>query len=225
MGSLGLGSLKNKAVAAQLRKPNGPMGQKVGEAMNRSNAPLYEFVLEKMAIQPADEILEIGYGNGNFFSELFLKAENIKASGIDFSQKMYEEAVINNRKLIESGKLELAHGTSDNMPYESNSFDKVFCLNVVYFWEDPASHLREIMRVLKPGGKFYTGIRLKQYMEKFPFTKYGFTMYEADDWQAVLEKNGFINTAAHTMKEPDVDINGQQYQVYSACIEGEKPAN
>lgn len=81
------------------------------------------------------------------------------------------------------------------------------------------------MRVLKPGGKFYTGIRLKHSMEKFPFTKYGFTMYEAGDWQAITEKNGFVNTAACTLKEPDVDISGQRYEVYAACIEAEKPAD
>jgi len=223
MRQLGLGKIEDKAVAGQLRKPSGPMGQKVGEAMNRSNALIYDFVLEKMAIQPGNVILEIGYGNGNFFSELLLKAENIKAAGLDFSEKMYEEATVNNQKLIETGRLKLAHGASDNMPFESNSFDKVFCINVVYFWDDPAKHLSEILRVLKPGGKFYAGIRQKGSMEKFPFTRYGFTMYEGSELQAVLEKQGFANTICYTVKEPDVEIKEITYSVESACVAGEKP--
>ena len=38
------------------------------------------------------------------------------------------------------------------MLFPDASFDAVLCVNVVYFWENPAAHLREILRVLRPGG-------------------------------------------------------------------------
>lgn len=72
--------------------------------------------------------------------------------------------------------------SSDKMPFADNSFDKVFCINVIYFWEQPAEHLKEIYRVLKPGGKFYTTIRSKESMAEMPFTKYGFNMYSQSEW-------------------------------------------
>ncbi len=75
---------------------------------------------------------------------------------------------------IADGKLILQLGSSDKLPFADNSFDKVFCINVVYFWDEPQKHLQEISRVLKPGGKFYATIRTKESMELMPFTKYGF---------------------------------------------------
>jgi SAM-dependent methyltransferase len=57
-------------------------------------------------------------------------------------------------------------------------FDRIFCINVIYFWDDPAAHLREVRRVLKPGGTFTAVFRTRAAMVKMPFTQFGFAMYE-----------------------------------------------
>ncbi len=63
--------LKFKAMARQLRKPSGAMGNKVGEMMNKANAFLYDFAFDCMKIKHGEAILEIGFGNGIFFEKVF----------------------------------------------------------------------------------------------------------------------------------------------------------
>ncbi len=211
-------SPNSKTVAAQLRQPSGFLGVAVGKKMNQSNALLYHFVFEKMEIQPGESILEIGFGNGQFFPDLFSKAENLKISGLDFSKKMVGEAAQKNQKAIRDGNLILKFGASDQMPFADGSFDKVFCINVAYFWENPADHLAEILRVLKFGGKFYACLREKSSMEKMPFTEFGFTKYEANDWAAVLEKSGFGKSETHFLHETGIPgPDGKALELDSFC--------
>ena len=160
-------------MAKQLHRPSGSVGHKVGEMMNKANEFLYDFTSSKMELADNQTILEIGFGNGKFFDKLFSKANNLKITGLDFSETMLKEAQKNNSKSIADERLILQLGSSNNLPFADNSFDKVFCINVLYFWDEPQKHLQEISRVLKPGGKFYATIRTKESMELMPFTKYG----------------------------------------------------
>ena len=54
-------------------------GHKVGEMMNKANEFLYDFTSSTMELTENQTILEIGFGNGNFFDKLFSKANNLKA--------------------------------------------------------------------------------------------------------------------------------------------------
>lgn len=212
----------NKKIAKQLRRPHGKLANYVGEQMNLGNRDLYEFMLKNIDIKNGERVLEIGYGNGHFYKEIFEKSPDAEISGIDLSQIMHKEAVITNKELIEAGKLDLHHGTSDRIPYQDNIFDKVFCLNVVYFWDKPEDHLKEILRVLKPGGTFYSGNRTKETMKQMPFSPYGFSMYDPEDWQAMLNNNNFNNTDFLRHTETVEDFNGKESHYYSACVWGKK---
>ena len=103
-------------------------------------------------------------------------------------------------------------------PFEIIVLIRFFCINVIYFWEQPADHLREIYRVLKPGGKFYTSIRTKESLEKMPFSKYGFHIYSQDEW---INRLQFTRTV-ESENEPDAVIDKQAYKAGSLCIVAEK---
>jgi SAM-dependent methyltransferase len=211
-------SPSSKTLAGQLRQPSGFLAKIVGQKMNAANASLYRFVLGKMNIRSGESILEIGFGNGQFFPDLFSKAADLKISGLDFSKKMVDAASQKNRQAIQAGRLKLEFGASDQMPFADNSFDHVFCINVAYFWEKPADHLAEILRVLRPGGKFYACLRDKSTMEKMPFTEFGFTKYEAGDWEGVLGKSGFGKIETHHFHETGIPgPDGQVVELDSFC--------
>lgn len=82
---------------------------------------------------------------------------------------------------------------------------------MVYFWEDPATHLGEVRRVLKPGGTFITVLRTRSSMEKLPFADHGFTKYEKVDWEQVLRANGFIPSATTVLREAEVEFLGSRF--------------
>ncbi len=212
----------NKKIAKQLRRPSGRLATYVGEQMNIGNQGLYDFTLQQIDIQNGERILEIGYGNGNFYKTIFEKSPDADISGIDYSQAMYKQAVANNKEFIETGKLDLHYNSSDIIPYEDNIFDKVFCNNVVYFWQNPEKDLSEILRVLKPGGKFFAGIRTKESMEKLPFTQYGFTMYHPHEFETKLKENSFKNTGFIEHEEKEVEFGDELIKIDSACVFGEK---
>jgi len=213
----------SRTIAKQLRKPSGILASKVGNNMNKTNSYLYDFTIKEMQLNDNDTVLEIGFGNGKFFDKLFSAANNLKISGLDFSPEMVKEAFFNNPYTSTTGQLNLQVGSSDKMPFADNSFDTIFCINVIYFWEKPAAHLKEIYRVLKPGGRFYTSIRTKETILQMPFAKYGFTIYTQDEWVSMLESNHlhFANTQK-TINETDMVFNKQHFKVASLCIVTEK---
>ncbi|MEQ1675973.1 MAG: class I SAM-dependent methyltransferase [Chitinophagaceae bacterium] len=214
--------LKFKAMARQLRKPGGAMGNKVGLMMNKANESLYDFTLDTMQLAPGERVLEIGFGNGKFFTKIFSKAADLHISGLDFSATMVQAARLENEQHIKENKLALVQGSSSEMPFADNSFDKIYCINVVYFWDEPQHHLQEIKRVLKPGGLFFATIRTKESMDQMPFTQYGFTKYTEQSWKEVIEKNHLHFEKAVTLNEPELEFDGKPFRVQSLCLVAKK---
>lgn len=211
-----------KFVAGQLRKPSGSFANQLAESMDRVNGEQYDLTLETMTLQDNESILEIGFGSGSFFEKLFLEAEGLHVTGIDYSQEMVDLAKAANRSLIGSGRLHLYKGSSDELPFDDLSFDKVFCNMVIFFWDQPENHLKEIRRVLKPGGTFYSGFRPRESMELFPFVQYGFRLYEQDEWSRLLEQHGFSVSEIVSRTDAPVEHHGEIYQLESVCISAEK---
>lgn len=205
-------------MAAQLRRPHGLMARKVAQRMNNSNRPLYDGAWKALDLRDGMRVLEIGFGNGLFFPELAKQAKDLTLHGLDFSADMVQQATANNDALIAEGALSLTHGASDRMPFADASFDRIFCINVVYFWDDPAAHLREVRRVLKPGGTFTAVLRRKSSMEMLPFAAHGFTMYEQADWEVVLQRNSFAPVSTTVIQEPGGEYEGKKYRPESLVV-------
>jgi SAM-dependent methyltransferase len=206
-----------RTIAAQLRRPSGSLGQKVGEKMSRSNAPLYDFALQNLRLAAGERVLEIGFGNGKHFPRLLAQAPELHVSGLDFSAEMLRQARQNNP---DNPQLHLVAGSSEQMPFPDAAFDAVLCVNVIYFWEKPAAHLREVRRVLRPGGRFLAAVRSPETMARLPFVQHGFRLYDEASWSALLLQNGFHNIEAARQMEPPVQTEGGAYALESLCITG-----
>ena len=206
----------------QLRKPSGFLAGKVSNKMNEVNEVIYDFALESMNIIDNDDVLETGFGNGKFFNKLFAKATDLKIWGIDFSKDMVALAKRNNQSFLKQSKLNLQFGSSDNLPFPDNSFDKVFCINVIYFWDQPHKHLKEVHRVLKPDGSFFAAIRSKETFSHLPAEEYGFHLYNEDEWKRVLEQNNYTITAVTKRKEAKAKADDHLVQHEILCFEAKK---
>lgn len=208
-------------MAQQLRRPSGDFASEVGQKMNQVNEPLYDLTLDVMQPDDNDMILEIGFGTGKFFNKLFARADGLQISGIDFSEAMMEMTKEHNKEAISSGKLKIKQASSDSIPFPDQSFDKVFCNMVIYFWNQPEPYLKEIQRILKPGGTFYTGLRTRESMLVFPFVEYGFNLYTAEEWEEILDRNGFSLTGTHKRMDPELDLEDNKLRLESCCIVAE----
>ncbi|MGY4284840.1 ubiquinone/menaquinone biosynthesis C-methylase UbiE [Bradyrhizobium sp. LM2.7] len=65
---------------------------------------------------------------------------------------MIELAEQRNRPLIEAARVDVILSNVESLPFPDDMFDKAVCVHVLYFWKDIGTSLREIARVLKPGG-------------------------------------------------------------------------
>lgn len=186
-------------VAAQLRKPDGEAGMETGKRMQESNMGMICTTIDAMQIEEGEQILEIGFGNGSHLDYLFKQAHGIHYTGVDMSQTMLDETLKNNAHRQERFSLLLTDGQT--IPLPDHSVDRVFTVNTIYFWEHPVAYAKEILRVIKPGGRFYVAFGEKAFMQQLPFTSYGFTLYDTEEAQALLTQAGFSIHSATTHTE------------------------
>lgn len=208
-------------MAQQLRKPAGKPVDEVSAKMDKVNEPLFDLTLDTMQPDDGDRILEIGFGTGAYLDRLFDKADGLEVHGIDHSEAMVKRAEKNNPNLVDE-QLHLETGDSANLPYEDNSFDKIFNNMVIYFWDEPEPHLAEVHRVLKPDGKFYTGLRTKKSMELFPFTQYNFNLFTPEAWITLLQKNRLPLVIENKKTDPVIEMDMGEIRLESVCIAGRK---
>jgi ubiquinone/menaquinone biosynthesis C-methylase UbiE len=145
-------SLDPKILAQQLLKPEGGLGEEVGEMMAKRHVEAMSLTFEYLQVQPSDHVLEIGFGPGEGIAEAVRQTPRGFVAGIDFSQAMYQMATRRNHRSIMEEHVELTLGDAQNLPYEDDSFDKIFAMNVFHFWSEPLRELAECRRVLKKGG-------------------------------------------------------------------------
>lgn len=100
-----------------------------------------------------ETILDIATGTGDLAINL-AKTEASKIVGLDISSGMLEigKSKIKNRGLDQ--KIEMVLGDSEQMPFKENSFDAITVAFGVRNFEDLEQGLKDIYRVLKPGGTF-----------------------------------------------------------------------
>lgn len=211
-----------REVAKQLRQPTGEAGVQMSIKMNESNQLINQYTIEAIKISSFDKILEIGMGNGLFVKDILQKNETVHYTGLDFSELMIQEASKINEKFILQQRANFVFGNANELPFQSNTFTKVFTINTLYFWDDKIKTLSEITRVLKPGGKLLIAIRPKHLMEKYPFTKYGFTMYSKDEIIELLSSNKFNIQQIIEKQEPDREMTGIKVKVETLIIAAEK---
>ncbi len=97
------------------------------------------------------QILDIATGTGDFAIEA-LRLNPDKVIGVDISEGMLE---IGRHKLQRKGlsdRIELVSGDSENLQFDDNKFDAVIVAFGVRNFEDLQKGLRNMNRVLKPGG-------------------------------------------------------------------------
>lgn len=211
-----------KQIAAQLRQPHGEMAHEVSGRMNTSNHHMNLFAIQTLDPQPGDVILEIGMGNGFFVKDILSADQSISYIGCDFSEAMVTEATELNTAYVNNGQARFQLASADALPFSAESFDKIFTVNTIYFWDNPTGVLDEMKRVLKQDGQLLIALRSKSVMESYPFTQYGFIMYNADDLNTLLSENGFKITRILEEYEPDQEINGETISVSSMIVCAEK---
>jgi cyclopropane fatty-acyl-phospholipid synthase-like methyltransferase len=179
-----------KTLGEQLRRPSGFMGRLVSKMMEMRNKESYKEMIKALDIQSGDKIFEIGYGPGLGINLIANNTVDCTISGIDFSELMYREATKRNRKFIDRGMVTLKYGDLLTADLERSTYDKIFCLNVIYFWSELQSVFVRIHSMLNAGGLYFIFMTPAGELENLKFTE-GFNKYRVEMVESELKKAGF----------------------------------
>ena len=105
----------------------------------------------------ATSVLELGFGAGDGLQEA---CKHVKGPvvGVEMSDQMIGVARKKLALEIANGQVAIVKGTARSLPFPDNSFDRVVHMNVAYFFNPLDETLREIKRVLAPGGIMLSGM-------------------------------------------------------------------
>jgi ubiquinone/menaquinone biosynthesis C-methylase UbiE len=148
------GGLLMIRASRQCRKPSDRAGRVVLQRMNLSHAAVTAWGLSHVQIRDDFTILDIGCGGGRTIDRLASIATRGKIYGVDYSEASVASARETNQRWIAEGRVDIQQANVSRQPFPDATFDLVTAVETHYYWPDLPRDVREVMRVLKPGGTF-----------------------------------------------------------------------
>src|ERR1700751_2194380 len=109
------------------------------------------FLVSRIDAGPTDTVLDVATGTAAVAREL-VRQKDCFVVGIDQSAEMLEEGRRRVALAAAASKVRLQQGDARSLPFEDGQFDALTFTYLLRYVEDPAATLRELARVVKPGG-------------------------------------------------------------------------
>jgi len=151
--------MKPEWIARQSRRPAGWFGEVVARVMAFETATANRFAVECLGVASHEAVLEVGCGHGRTLEALARQANGGFVAGIDPSDVMVRLASRRLRRPIAGGRAAVRRAEACRIPFADGRFDAVLAVHVLYFWPDCRAEIRELRRVLRPGGRLVLGFR------------------------------------------------------------------
>lgn len=139
-------------MASQCQKPAGLLGRFVLWNMNSRHSKVTDWGLSHVSAGKADTILDVGCGGGRTVSKLAALATEGKVYGVDYSRESVGFAKKTNKEWISLNRVEIREGSVSELPFSADMFDLITGVETHFWWPDLRHDMREVLRVLKPGG-------------------------------------------------------------------------
>jgi len=138
--------------ARELFAPLGPRYDRLGALLSFGQDPRWRrFLVSQTDAGPLDTVLDVACGTAAVSLEL-VRQKDCFVVGIDQSPEMLD---VGRQRVTLAGatrKVRLREGDARALPFEDGQFDAVTFTYLLRYVEDPAATLRELARVVKPGG-------------------------------------------------------------------------
>ena len=120
--------------------------------MNFSHSDLTDWGLTHVSIEKDFKILDVGCGGGRTIQKLATTTTEGLICGVDYAKGSVAASGAKNARLINAGRVAIQRASVSQLPFTDNTFDFVSAVETQYYWPDLLNDMREILRVLKPGG-------------------------------------------------------------------------
>ena len=194
---------------SQAAKPTGFFAKLLARGMAWGHRGFYENTARVLDLQPDDVYLEIGFGSGLFIKKYASLVSRIV--GLDYSVDMIKLASSLNKDLISSGKAEFIQGNVSSLPWNDNEFSVVVGIETFFFWPRPEVALKEIFRVLLPGGRLvlemaYNKDDGRDHTKQVE--KHNLKLYSSDEMKILLKESGFSDISFTYFKSIWIPFKG-----------------
>ena len=158
--------------------------------------------MARLSLQPEDRLLDVGCGTGALLERLSRSHPAVLLSGVDPVPEML--TVARHRLPPE---VELREGWAERLPLDGDRFDVVVSCNMFHYVRQPVEALREMGRVLKPGGRLvitdwcddYLACRMCDWYLRL-FRTAHFKVYRERECLRLLREAGHRNLASERYK-------------------------
>ncbi len=174
-----------------------------GEGMERDHLPITLPVLEKMRLATTDTVLDVGCGSGWLSRRLSQLVPEGRVIGMDISDEMIRLA---RRTSQEFENLMFVMGEVGEIPWDTNFFSQTISIESSYYWPDPAAGIKELFRVMRPGGRIWILINYykdnahcHQWRELLAVRTH---LLSAAEWCGILRDGGFVGVVEGRVVDP-----------------------
>jgi arsenite methyltransferase len=174
-----------------------------GDGMEQDHLPIAIPVLEKMQLASGDNILDVGCGSGWLSRRISKLVPAGRVVGMDISDEMIRVA---RRTSLDHDNILFVTGEAAEIPCEPNFFTHTISIESAYYWPDPAAGIRELHRVLQPGGSAWM---LINYYRDNPYChQWGALLavpthlLAAEEWAQLFRAAGFANVSHERVVDP-----------------------
>lgn len=156
-------------------------------------------VLARMPVEEGDTVLDLGTGSGYAVRALRDTKQAGRAYGLDGSPEMARNAT----GYTDDPRVGFLVGDFDQLPFADDSVDHVFTMEAFYYANDPRKTLREIARVLRPGGTFFCAVNY--YEENVHSHSWQDNIeVEMTRWSAAEYREAFREAGLHVAEQDNV---------------------
>ena len=203
---------------ALLGVPHGPLGWIGVRMMAARKGSFYRALAAELDLQPDDVLLDVGCGSAGLLIE---QASHVSyVAGLDASEMQVEMARRRLADRLAAGTAAIILGDAAALPWEDGRFSVVTSLDAMKFVPDPKGALREMVRVLRPGGRAAVNLcdvartRWEGTTASGTMDAYGMWYWSGADARRMAEEAGLV------------DVTVSELPVFSKplTVRGAKPA-
>lgn len=177
---------------SQTAVPHGRSGWIVAKTMPMLHSLFYGPAAERLALHRDDVLLDVACGSGALLDRYARNVQHV--AGIDLSDIQIELARRRLRDRIADGSAELVVGDAAHLPWDDGTFTVASCVGSLEYFADPDAAVKEIHRVLRPGGRVVLAYGIDDRNEKAvaQTASWGIPQPTENEARSLIEGAGFV---------------------------------
>ena len=162
--------------------------------------------LRQMPVEAGDTVVDLGTGSGYALRALRETTEMDRGYGVDRSPAMLANA----RSYTDDPRIAFCRADFGHLPFATGSVDRIFTMEAFYYSGDPDAALREVARILRPGGTVHCAVNFYEanvhshsWAEKMDVD---LTLWSAADYRDAFREAGLAVATQENVPDHEVEI-------------------